>query len=184
MTLAARIRRRPLLAAFGAIVVGLVVWFAIVAASTQPAVDQVSASPLLYHRAPPASGPALEGGHVALSAFRGKFVLVNFFASWCAECASEEGQLTKLERAVPGLVVLGVDFDDAASSARRFLARFGAHFPVLEDPEGQIALRWGVSAPPESFLVSPSGVVLAKVVGPTTVPIVKQLVTVAVQRGY
>lgn len=184
MTLSARIRRRPLLAAFGVIVIGLVAWFAIVAASTQPAVDQVSASPLLYHPAPAARGPGLDGGSVTLASYRGRFVLVNFFASWCAECATEEAQLARLPRAVPGLVVLGVDFDDSDASARHFLAQYHAHFPVLADPLGQIALRWGVSAPPESFLVSPSGEVLAKVVGPTTVPIVKQLVALAIRRGY
>jgi cytochrome c biogenesis protein CcmG/thiol:disulfide interchange protein DsbE len=184
MTVTARIRRRPLLAVFGVIVIGLVAWFAIVAASTQPAVDQVSASPLLYRPAPSASGPGLHGGSVSLASYRGRFVLVNFFASWCAECATEEAQLARLPRAVPGLVVLGVDFDDSGASARRFLAHFHAHFPVIEDPLGQIALRWGVSAPPESFLVAPSGVVLAKVVGPTTVPIVRQLVTIALRRGY
>ncbi|MHB8190603.1 MAG: TlpA family protein disulfide reductase [Ferrimicrobium sp.] len=169
----------------GAALAVVVAVFVVVAASTKPAIDQVTPSPLLYHRAPMLAGPKLYGrGQLSLGAERGSFVLVNYFASWCASCATEEAQLARLGRSHDGVVVFGVDYDDSASSARSFLARYHVTFPVIQDPQGANSLRWGVSAPPESFLIAPNGVVLAKIVGPTTVSIVLALVHIAQQKGY
>lgn len=175
--------RKPVIVA-AAVIALVVIVFAIVAARTKPAVDQVVPSPLIYHQAPELSGESLNGsGRLSLSSYRGQFVLVNYFASWCTTCASEEPQLVKIANS--GVVqVLGVDFEDSAPNARHFLAHFGANFPVIQDPNGQNALRWGVSAPPESFLVAPDGVVLAKIVGPTSTKIVDELVVLAKQKGY
>jgi cytochrome c biogenesis protein CcmG/thiol:disulfide interchange protein DsbE len=64
--------------------------------------------------------------------------------------------------------VVGVVFDDAISSARRFLEQTGATWPAVADPGGEIALDYGVRGPPETFLVSPEGVVTAHFDGPVT----------------
>ncbi len=158
--------------------------FAALALRAAPASEIQAPSPLLYKAAPTLVGPSLWGrGTVSLAADRGQYVLVNYFASWCSTCANEEGQLVRL--ASSGAVrILGVDFDDSPAAARSFLAHFGAHFPVLEDPTGQRALAWGVSAPPESFLVTPGGEVIARIVGPLQAREVEALVHLAEAKGY
>lgn len=183
-TLSVAIRRRPVLSIVGALILAVSVYFAVIAAKTRPAVDQISPSPLLYHQAPALVGQSLYSSKtLSLRQFRGHFVLVNYFASWCSSCATEEAQIAKLSRS-SAVTVLGVDYDDSPGPARHFLSLYHAHFPVIQDPSGTNSLRWGVSAPPESYLISPNGVVLAKVVGPTTVRIVDALVTLAQQKGY
>jgi cytochrome c biogenesis protein CcmG/thiol:disulfide interchange protein DsbE len=176
-------KRRSLAVAAGVLLVG-VGGFTWLAARATPASEIQAPSPLLYHEAPRLVGPSLWGqGSVSLAQFRGHYVLVNYFASWCSTCATEEAQVAALARG--GTVgVLGVDFDDQTASARSFLAHFGAHFPVLVDASGQRALAWGVSAPPESFLVSPRGEVLARIVGPLRAREVAALVRLAEAKGY
>jgi cytochrome c biogenesis protein CcmG/thiol:disulfide interchange protein DsbE len=166
------------------VVLALVGFFAWLALGAQPASEVQAPSPLLYKPAPSLRGPSLWGpGQVSLASMRGHYVLVNYFASWCATCASEEAQVAKL--AGSGVVkVLGVDYDDSTQAARSFLAHFDAHFPVLVDATGQHALAWGVSAPPESFLVAPSGEVIARIVGPLRASEVLGLVRLAMAKGY
>jgi cytochrome c biogenesis protein CcmG/thiol:disulfide interchange protein DsbE len=183
-TLTAAVRQRPVLSTVGALILVVIIYFAVIAAQSKPAIDQISPSPLVYHKAPALSGESLySNSTISLRQFRGHFVLVNYFASWCSSCASEEKQIAALARSST-VQVLGVDYDDTPAAARRFLSIYHAHFPVLQDPNGGDSLRWGVSAPPESFLVAPNGTVLAKVVGPTTVRIVDALVTLAQEKGY
>lgn len=170
--------------AFGIGALALVGGFTWLAARAAPASEIQAPSPLLYKPAPRLAGPSLWGsGSVSLAAMRGRYVLVNYFASWCSTCATEERQLVDLARG-SGVRVLGVDFDDTNGSARSFLAHFDAHFPVIVDASGQRALRWGVSAPPESFLVSPSGEVIARIVGPLKAIEVEALVRLAEAKGY
>ena len=168
----------------GGLLIASVAAFSAIGATSRPAAEQTIPSPLLYRQAPALSGPSLSGtGPVSLASLRGRFVLVNYFASWCSSCAAEMPQLVKLARSGT-VAVLGVDYDDQAASARSFLARYGAAYPVIEDPSGQQSVRWGVSAPPESFLIAPNGVVIAKIVGATSLSVVSDLVQLARSRGY
>jgi cytochrome c biogenesis protein CcmG/thiol:disulfide interchange protein DsbE len=64
--------------------------------------------------------------------------------------------------------VVGVVFSDKPANVREFFREYGGDWPVLEDPKGQIALEFGVRGPPESFVIAPSGVVVAKITGPAT----------------
>ncbi len=170
-----------IVAAFIAVSVAV---FSAIAASSKPADDQITPSPLLYRTAPALSGPRLGGGTYSLNDDRGSFVLVNYFASWCAECASEEPQIRELADGADGIKVLGIDYDDNNAAAQHFLSEFHSHFPVIIDSEGQNALKWGVSAPPESFLIAPNQEVIAKIVGPTTAAIVRNLVAIARTKGF
>jgi cytochrome c biogenesis protein CcmG/thiol:disulfide interchange protein DsbE len=133
-----------------------------VLATRPPATSSAADSPLLGQPAPAISAPGLTGGNVVLSRMRGHFVLVNFFASWCQPCHQEQGSLLQLSRS---LTVLGVVYDDSASSALGFLVSSGAHWPAVADPSGAISVAYGVRGPPESYLVSPDGTVVAKIVG-------------------
>ena len=155
--------RRTLLVAAGVtIVVGALV---AVLATRPPAQVGEADSPLLGQPAPQVSGPALDGSPVDLAAMRGEFVLVNFFASWCGPCHTEQPQLVALSKQIK---ILGVVYQDDAAHALGFLRDGAAQWPAMADPNGSTALEWGVRGPPESYLVSPGGTVVAKVLGPVT----------------
>ena len=107
-------------------------------------------------------GRLLAGGH------EGRWVLINFFATWCTPCVQEHDDLVRFEqahRAGGDVAVLGVVYDDNAGAARKFQSERGGSWPLVDDPQGRIALDYGVAGVPESYLVSPDGVVVAKLVG-------------------
>jgi peroxiredoxin len=140
----------------------LVVFVAVLATrSTQSGTP--AESPLVGQVAPPISGVNEMTGHeVSLASERGHYVVVAFFASWCAPCATETPQLVDFlfaERKIHASV-LGVIYDDSVSNAVHFLHSYGATWPALADANGAIAAEYGVDDPPEAFLVAPSGRVL------------------------
>ncbi|KUF11496.1 thiol:disulfide interchange protein [Pseudoponticoccus marisrubri] len=95
----------------------------------------------------------------------GEVTIVNFWASWCPPCRAEHPRL--LEMRDEGLRVLGVNFKDKEGQARRYLADDGNPFlAVAFDPAGRTAIDWGVTGPPETFILDGDGTVLFKFVGP------------------
>jgi cytochrome c biogenesis protein CcmG, thiol:disulfide interchange protein DsbE len=149
----------------GAVVAGLVV---VLATSTSASkVQQEAKSPLLGKPAPEISGSLLDGGTAKLSSNRGKWVLVNFFASWCIPCQQEQGDLVRFQQhhqAAGDAMIFAVRFDDPEAGAiRTLMTKSGAHWPVVDAPDAKI--QWGVTGPPESFLVDPDGIVLTHIVG-------------------
>ncbi|MEO5334889.1 MAG: DsbE family thiol:disulfide interchange protein [Magnetococcus sp. YQC-5] len=128
-------------------------------------------SPLVNRPASDFSAPALDGGApVTLSAHRGKWVLVNFWGSWCVSCIAEHPYLLELANKVKArqdFVIIGVDFRDTPEAARAFLARHGVPgYRHAQDPEQKIAIDWGVYGAPESYLVDPTGTIRMKHTGP------------------
>ena len=153
----------------------LVVAAALVAvlATRPPAIASEADSPLVGHPAPAIAGESVAGRPFSLSSLSGRWVYVTFFASWCPPCQQEEPDLVAFayqHRAPGDPALVGVVFDDSASGARTFLAQSGATWPAVVDPGGaaSIAVRYGVRGPPETFLVSPDGVVVAHFDGPLT----------------
>jgi cytochrome c biogenesis protein CcmG/thiol:disulfide interchange protein DsbE len=141
--------------------------------ATRPSFQATRAqSPLDGKPAPAFSGASFEGPRVALSEYRGRYVFLNFFASWCQPCQQEAPELVKFEfdqsRVPNGAAVVSVDFTDTDAGARRFLATYGTRWPSLQDPNGTIAFDYGVEAPPTTFLITPDGTVFGDLVGPVT----------------
>lgn len=95
----------------------------------------------------------------------GELTIVNFWASWCPPCRAEHPTLEAL--ADEGLRVAGVNFKDEKAQARGYLERQGDPFFAHGfDPKGSTAIDWGVTAPPETFLVDGDGTVLFRFAGP------------------
>ena len=162
-------RSRRHTARWAAISLGVVLLlFVAVLATRKSAADKQAESPLLGKPAPSLSGTGLDGSQVSLASMHGKWVVVNFMASWCVPCREEHPELVKFtQRHAAGgdATVLGVIFDDTEPNVRHFFDQLGGSWPVVSDPGGHTALDFGVRGPPESFLIDPNGFVLARIVG-------------------
>jgi cytochrome c biogenesis protein CcmG, thiol:disulfide interchange protein DsbE len=110
-------------------------------------------------------------GKVRLSSLRGKVVVVNFWASWCIPCKEEAPVLEQGWRRWrdEGVQFLGVDVQDFAGEARRFVDRFGITYPTLFDGHGSTVGHWGVTGYPETWFVDRKGrLVVERIKGPVT----------------
>ncbi|MBF0448040.1 MAG: DsbE family thiol:disulfide interchange protein [Magnetococcales bacterium] len=128
-------------------------------------------SPLVNKPATNFVAPALDGdGPISLEEHRGKWVLVNFWGSWCVSCVAEHPYLIKLAktaRSRDDFVIIGVDFRDTIEGAQFFLRRHGdPGYRHAIDPKQKIAIGWGVYGAPESYLVDPDGTIVLKHTGP------------------
>jgi cytochrome c biogenesis protein CcmG/thiol:disulfide interchange protein DsbE len=111
-------------------------------------------------------------GKVSLASYRGKPVVLNFWASWCEPC---KGEAAVLERDWTsyrdrGVVFLGVDYHDLASDARRFVSAHALTFPMLEDGSGKVTGDYGISQVPETYVLNRQGRVVLHLAGPITDP--------------
>jgi cytochrome c biogenesis protein CcmG, thiol:disulfide interchange protein DsbE len=116
-------------------------------------------------KAQPLAGQTLNGVAFDLSAYRGKPVVVNFFASWCPPCNSEAPDLVAFARAHPGTGFVGVDVNDKPADAQAFVSKYGLPYPIVYDPNGTVGGVWKVDAIPTTFFIDANGVVKDHIVG-------------------
>jgi len=152
-----------------AVAVALPVVMLIVVLAYSPSAQTRSVdSPLLGMPAPPLEGTTVDGQQAGLTALGGRWVVVNFFATWCTPCVKEHPDLVRFQeahKAAGDAEVIAVVYSDMPSAVREFRSKHGGEWPMLLDPEGRIALDYGVSGVPESFLVSPDGIIVSKILG-------------------
>ena len=142
-----------------------------VLASAKSAGQGTTQSPLIGKPAPAVSGKVLGGtGEVSLSQYAGKWVLVNFSASWCIPCRQETPQLQTFSRdhsQAGDAEVLGIAYDEGdIPNLTSFLKSSHATWSVVDD--GQAVVEYGVSGIPDSFLVDPHGTVVVEYLGGVT----------------
>jgi cytochrome c biogenesis protein CcmG/thiol:disulfide interchange protein DsbE len=119
-------------------------------------------SALVGRPAPRLAATALQEGAPPLTDAllkSGKPVLVNFFASWCAPCQIEHPLLLRLAER-DGVTVIGIAYKNKPEEARAWLKRLGTPFKETGiDPDGKLALDWGLSGVPETYLIDGAGIV-------------------------
>jgi peroxiredoxin len=103
----------------------------------------------------------LDGGTHRLADYRGKTVLVNFWATWCAPCLAEMPSIERLRRAMEGrpFAVLAVNMGESGRVARDFARKLPVTFTVLLDQDGRVTRAWGARVLPASYLVGPDGAI-------------------------
>jgi cytochrome c biogenesis protein CcmG/thiol:disulfide interchange protein DsbE len=119
--------------------------------------------------APKLELPRLSGpGRSSLSDYRGRVVLLNFWASWCEPCRTESPLLQRWHKRIAdsGGTVLGVDVLDVTSDAREFARKYKLTYPMLRDHDGNALGDFGVVAYPETFVIDRRGRIAATRRGP------------------
>ncbi len=125
----------------------------------------------LGEAAPLVSLPSLEGtGEQSLASYRGRWVLVNFWASWCPPCREEAPALEAFQKdhGDAEFTVLGIDSGDLSGDGIAFLDHYGISYPQLRDSQGDAAHDFGTSGFPENFLINPRGKLQMMWAGPVT----------------
>lgn len=148
---------------------------------TDPLVDRT------YTPAPPFSLPELlrPGRDMSLADFRGKPLVVNFWASWCYPCQTEMPLLQSSYRSERGSVqFLGIDTNDRRAPAVRFLARTRVTYPclVLSDPASPLTAAYGLIGLPITVFISPTGIVVGRHIGQINAATLKAALTLAFGR--
>lgn len=150
-------------ARLAAIGVGIVIALLVALLATrEPAADRKTTSNLIGKQAPDLAGEVLLGEPFDIGA-TDRWVVVNFFASWCVPCKVEHPELVAFaeEHADKGDArVVSVVFSDDADDVLKFFNENGGDWSVLDADQGRTALDWGVARVPESYLVAPTGIVV------------------------
>jgi thiol-disulfide isomerase/thioredoxin len=132
--------------------------------------------------APSVSGPVVGGGRLALTAYRGHVVVLNFWGSWCTPCREEAPDLAALATRfkASGVRFLGIDIRDSPASAEAFMNNFRINYPSLNDPSDNLALDFRNTVPPAgiptTLVISRSGRISARVIGGATYNELKSLI--------
>ncbi len=149
--------------AVGVLAVALIVVFAVS--------ERDRRGPPVPDFAPEFAGETLDGGEFDMAAQRGRWVVVNFFSTWCVQCVVEHPELVAFHdryRGDPNIRLVSVVFRDEVEVISRFFAERGGDWPVVISNTGRIAIDFGVTAVPETYLVDPLGRVVSKFTGGVT----------------
>jgi len=168
--------------------VGLVMLVWAVSAQADPLDSFGVQQPRVSKPAPNFSLAMHGGGEKALADYRGKVVLLTFWATWCAPCRHEMPQVESLWRTYRnrGFVVLGVNVDRGnRTGVADFVRSLHISFPVLLDPEGEVRNRYEVRALPTSYLIGRDGKIIGRIIGERdwSSPKAQAMMTVLIARG-
>ncbi|MBE1531680.1 TlpA family protein disulfide reductase [Actinomadura algeriensis] len=127
------------------------------------------------------TGEFLDGKPFALSEYRGKVVVVNFWASWCAPCRGEAPSLEQVykENEAKGAAFVGINFKDSKPNAEAFERNFEVSYPSVFDADGRVTLAFREVPPnaiPSTLVVDRQGRVAARIIGATTYSTLNPLV--------
>lgn len=142
----------------------LAAFFSLISCSAEPE----QAGPRPGEPFPKLDLPALDGPPLQLGDFRGRVLVLNVWATWCAPCREEMPSLQRLSDRFPSgrLAVVGLTVDEDTNLAREFLLKYGIRFQIASDPAGAVAEGLlGVTGYPDTFIIAPDGTVAERVAG-------------------
>lgn len=134
---------------------------------------QDAQSPLLSRPAPEITSTTFDGEQFVLSRRKGSWVILNFFNSTCVPCKREHPELVKFfegqrELGARGAELYTIVNDDSESAVREFFSEFGGGWSIIRDDNARIAVDYGIAKVPETWLISPTGVVAQRFTGQVT----------------
>jgi peroxiredoxin len=130
---------------------------------------QRSAGVSVGQPAPSFSTTNLAGAMLSLEDFRGRVVVLNFWATWCPPCRVEMPELDAYQAEMGDrMVVLGIDMGEPATVIAPFIREYGLRFPILLDESGAIATTYSVTGLPTSIILDRGGIIRERVVGAMT----------------
>ena len=138
------------------------------AQATAPLANLSVVSDVERHEAPDFISENLRGGNTGLVDYKGKIVLLNFWATWCMPCRAEMPGMETLWQKYKeqGLVIAAVSVDEGSRGRiETFTKLFDLSFPVLLDPESKVSDLYKVSNMPTSFLIDRNGKIVSRIVG-------------------
>lgn len=161
------------------IIAGAAVIASVYALRRAPGSRSSSPRPQQRREAPDFTLPRLDGGSLRLSSFRGKVVLLDFWATWCVPCREETPHFVELQQKYGdrGLQVIGVSMDDSPDPVRTFYQQFHINYPVVMGTAETGSAYGGVLGLPIAFLIDREGHIYAKHMGATDAAIFEKDVT-------
>jgi len=128
---------------------------------------ETSSVPKVGQPAPDFQLPDLDGTLVSLSAFQGKPVMLNFWATWCAPCVQEMPYIQEIfgKWSAKGLVVLAINTGEAPSRIEEFMQELNLSFPVLIDIDQNAAENYNIRGIPTTFFIDKEGIIRVTKVG-------------------
>jgi cytochrome c biogenesis protein CcmG, thiol:disulfide interchange protein DsbE len=111
------------------------------------------------------TGTTIAGQRFDLATYRGKVVVVNFWASWCGWCAREMPDLVKFAASHPEVAVIGVDVNDKVADAQRFAVKYAISYPLVADEQGAIFGRFDSQGLPTTVFFDKDLNMVRKIVG-------------------
>ena len=138
-----------------------------------------SANVQQHREAPDFTLPLVEGGQLRLSSYRGKIVLLDFWATWCVPCREETPHFVELQRKYGdrGLQIIGVSMDDSPDPVRTFYQQFQMNYPVVMGTADVGVAYGGVLGLPIAFVVDREGRIYAKHMGATDAAVFENEIT-------
>ena len=130
-------------------------------------VDAGGLEPVSTRATPPLVASTLSGSDLRLDDFRGRVVLVNFWATWCAPCVAEMPSLSRLRDKLGAAHadVIAVNFQENAARIEPFMHKLGLTFPAIRDHDGSLRKAWDVTVFPTTFVIAPDGRIAYVAVG-------------------
>ena len=130
-------------------------------------ISPLNTDTMINSKAPDFTLKDLNGKSISLSSFKGKVVLLNFFATWCPPCRAEMPAFNKLyrEKKIRGLEIISVSTDRSINDIKDFLQKNKVDFPILFDADRSVSKQYRVFSMPTTFLIDKTGKIVEKFYG-------------------